>query len=340
VQTALLLLAVWAVWINTVGITNYFDRGARAVRLMLIAVMFMSLIMSATIPAAFEERGPAFAGSVVAILVGGTLTALVAVGRRHHLGRVFDRVLIWWLAIGVLWLAGAVASGTTRIWIWALAVASIYLTNWFGFPLPGRGRVQTTEFTISGGHFAERCQLFVIIALGESILIAGVEFADLPSSAANVAAFVVAFVVTLAMWWIYFDRGAEAGMDVISAASDPGRLGVTAYTYAHVPMIAGIIVSAAAAELAIDHPSEQVSAATAAVILGGPVLYLLGQAWFKWAVWQHVPSTRFVGLLALVALVPLAIVASALVLLTAVAIVLGALALRDTVASQATGGDT
>ncbi|MDX6666332.1 MAG: hypothetical protein QOG68_2538, partial [Solirubrobacteraceae bacterium] len=139
---------------------------------------------------------------------------------------------------------------------------------------------------------------------------------------------------------IYFDRGAEAGLDVISAASDPGRLGVTAYTYAHIPMVAGIIVSAAAAELAIEHPSEQVSAATAAVILGGPVLYLLGHAWFKWAVWQHVPPTRFAGLLALVALVPLAIVASALVLLAAVAIVLGALALRDTVAFQATGGDT
>jgi low temperature requirement protein LtrA len=105
-------------------------------------------------------------------------------------------------------------------------------------------------------------------------------------------------------------------------------------------MVAGIIVAAAAAELTIEHPREEVRTATAAVILGGPALYLLGNAWFKSAIWGHVPPTRFLALAALVALIPLALVASALVLLAAVAIVLGALAARDTAAFASSPGET
>ncbi len=72
-----------------------------------------------------------------------------------------------------------------------------------------------------------------MLALGESILIAGSTFGDLPTSAGIVAAFSVACIGSVASWWIYFDRGAEARIDVISAASDPGRLGLSAYTYLH-----------------------------------------------------------------------------------------------------------
>lgn len=200
---------------------------------------------------------------------------------------------------------------------------------WLGFPTPGLGRSRTTDYTIAGEHMAERCRLFVILALGESILVTGTNFGELPRSAQIVAAFVVAFIGSATLWWIYFDRGAEAARRVISAARDPGRLGVSAYTYFHIPMVAGIIAAAGADELTIAHPTDEPTVATTALTLGGPALYLVGNALFKWALWDRLPRSRLVAICALAALVPLAVVSSALVLLVAATLVLVAVALWD-----------
>jgi low temperature requirement protein LtrA len=159
--------------------------------------------------------------------------------------------------------------------------------------------------------------------------VTGTNFGELPRSAQIVAAFAVAFVGSVMLWWIYFDRAEEAGRRVISAASDPGRLGVLAYTYFHIPMVAGIIGAAGADELTIAHPTDEATVATTALILGGPALYLVGNALFKWALWDRLPRSRLVAICALAALVSLAVVSSTLVLLVAATLVVIAVALRD-----------
>jgi low temperature requirement protein LtrA len=160
--------------------------------------------------------------------------------------------------------------------------------------------------------------LFVILALGESILVTGTNFGELHRTSQTIAAFVVAFIGSAALWWIHFDRGAEAG-----------RLGVSAYTYFHIPMVAGIIAAAGADELTIAHPTNEATVATAALILGGPTLYLAGNALFKWALWDRLPRSRLVAICALAALVSLAVVSSTLVLLVAATLVVIAVALWD-----------
>jgi low temperature requirement protein LtrA len=160
--------------------------------------------------------------------------------------------------------------------------------------------------------------------LGESILVTGATFGGLRYSAGVVAAFVTAFVGSAAFWWIYFDRSAEAVGAVIASTPDPGRLGRSAYTYWHVPMVAGIIVSAVADELIIAHPGGQTPGATAIVALGGPALFLLGHALFKWSAFGHLPPARFVALGALAALAPLASAMPPLALAVAAALVLAA----------------
>src|ERR1700680_2005344 len=321
-QTVVLLLAVWEAWINTSWFTNYFDPDARRVRLLMAGLMLASLIMSASIPGAFGGLGLAFAAAYVVLNVGRTVFALVVLGRRHALSGVLLRGLVWWSVTGLLWLAGGLAGGNARLVIWIVAVIVEYGAVWLGFPVPGLGRSRTTDYTIAGEHMAERCQLFVILSLGEAILGSGGKFNGICGSVGTVAAFALAFIGSFTLWWVYFDRSAQAGRQVIATATDPGRLGISAYTYFHVPIVAGIITLAAANQLAIAHPDAQATVAVAVLVLGGAALYLLGNGLFMWALWDRVPRSRSVAILALGALVSLALVSSTLVLLGAATVVI------------------
>ena len=162
---------------------------------------------------------------------------------------------------------------------------------------------------------AQRCYLFITIALGESILVIGSQFGELPHHAGTVVALLLAFAGSAGFWWVYFDRSADAAIEVISRSSDPGRLGVIAYTYLHIPMVAGIIVAAAGYELAIAHPHRAVDGATGCLIVGGPALFLVGQMLFKRAVWGLTPSYYLVPTLAFAGLIPFALLTSLIELL-------------------------
>jgi low temperature requirement protein LtrA len=198
----------------------------------LVAVMLASLLMSVAIPEAFGERGLMFALAYVAIQVGRTAFTFIALrkslGGSHPLSRSFQRILTWLVGAGVLWIIGGLLGGEARYAVWLLALAVDYSGPGAGYYIPGLGRSRTGEWTIEGGHFTERCQLFVIIALGESILVTGTTFAQIEASTATVSAFVVAFLGSVALWWIYFARSAEAAREVMSSSEDPGQLGRSA----------------------------------------------------------------------------------------------------------------
>src|SRR5918992_4876774 len=320
-EALLLLSVVWSAWIYTTWVTNWFDPDRLPVRLMLVAVMLASLLMSVAIPDAFGERGLMFALAYVAIQVGRTAFVVIALnkslGRSDPLSRNFQRIFFWLLASGVLWIVGGLLEGEARYVLWGIALAVEYAGPVFGFYTPGLGRSTTEVWTVEGGHIAERCQLFVIIALGESILVTGTTFADLEVSPATLAAFVVAFVGSAAFWWLYFSRHAEAARETISSSEDPGRLARSAYTYFHLPIIAGIIVVAASDELTVAHPGEHGTLASVSLILGGTGLFLAGQAFFKWAIsgllpWS--PWSRVVAIAALAVLIPVGFAIPALAL--------------------------
>jgi low temperature requirement protein LtrA len=141
-----------------------------------------------------------------------------------------------------------------------------------GFPVPDLGRSRTIDDTIAGEHMAERCRLFVLLALGESILIIGKHVDAIWCAAAAITAFVTAFVGSVALWAAYFDWDAEAGRVAIKETGDPGRLGVSAFSYFHIPILAGSVMTAAADELTITHPTNAATLSSAAVIGGGPAL--------------------------------------------------------------------
>ena len=332
-ETLFLLLAVWWAWVYTAWFTNWFDPDRLPVRLVLVAVMLASLLMSVAIPEAFGERGLMFALAFVAIQVGRTAFAVLALyGASHPLSGTFWRILTWMVAAGVLWVAGGLVEGGARYVLWLLALAVDYAGPVMRYRTPGLGSSRTEEWTIEGTHFAERCQLFIIIALGESILVTGTTFGEIEASAVTVCAFVVAFLGSVAMWWIYFSRSAEAGSEIIAGSRDPGRLGRSAYTYFHLPMVAGIIAIAAADELTVAHPGATGKLASITLTLGGTALFVAGHALFKWAVFGVLPFSHAVAVAALLALIPVGFAIPTLALSGAAGLIVVGLAVWDTLA--------
>ncbi len=306
-QTVILLFAVWWAWIYTTWVTNWLDPETTEVRLLLFALMVVGLIMSAAIPQAFESRSLWFAGAYVAMQVGRGLYMMWALeGHQAANYRNFQRITAWFALSGTLWIAGAIAGGTTLYVLWITAAALELFAPVHGFWLPGLGSSKAGDWNIAGGHMAERCGLFIIIALGESILLTGATFADLAWTNTNLSGFAVCLTGSIAMWWIYFNVGAERASRLIAKSSNPGALGRLAYTYVHIIIVAGIIVSAASDELVLKHPADHVKAAYALTITGGPALFLLGCMLFKWTTAGWPPLSHMVGIGLLAALFALA----------------------------------
>lgn len=329
-RTLLLMLAVWWAWMYTAWSTNYLHPDHPVMRFTLVGIMLAGLVMSAALPHAFDDKAGWFVGAYLAIQVGRTLTVTLLT-RGEAVQLVFLRVLVWMGFSSVLWIAGLFSDGWTQVAFWAAALAVEYTAPWHGYRTPFIGRSQTSDWAIDGGHMAERCQLFVIIALGESVLVTGVTLMDQDFSAPAVAALIAAFLGSVALWWVYFDRTAEAAAEAIAASDDPGRIGRSAYTFIHLPMVAGIIVMAVGDELVIAHPGGHVTLSTALTVLGGPALFLVGHAMFKRVVFGYVPINRVVAVLALAVLGLVALFAPPIVVLSAATLVVWGVAAWDIV---------
>lgn len=280
-QTGMLFLGVWWMWMYTTWTTNWLNPASTPVRQLLFAMMLLGLVMSSSLPRAFGDKGLLFASAYVAQHLLRTLYVVHAFGPNTPRGMNFIRILIWLSVSGVCWIAGGLADPHARMLWWAAAIGIEYMGPISFFRVPGLGKSSTTEWDVDPHHMAERCGLFVIIALGESLLVTGATFAGLPLNRPQVLAFLAAFVGAVAMWWIYFDTGSERAAHHFEHAADRGRVARNAYTYLHIPIVAGIILCAVADELVLVHP-DHASDAGILVILGGPFVYLLGNMLFKW----------------------------------------------------------
>ena len=299
-QTTLLLLSVWWVWVYTSWVTNWLNPELAPVRVLLFLLMLGGLVLSTSIPKAFESRGLWFALAYAGMQVGRTLFWLLSTPATRILARTNAlRILVWLSVSAAFWIAGGLAEGHQRLMLWAVALGIEYVSPAVRFWIPKYGASSVTDWYVDGGHMAERCAGFIIIALGESIVVTGATFADLAWTSATVTAFLSAFIGALAMWWIYFHKGAEAGSELISKSSESGRLARLAYTYLHLPIVAGIILSAVADELVLTHPADHSDLKTVLSAIGGPLLFLTGTILFKQAIRGWLQLSHGVGIVAL-----------------------------------------
>jgi low temperature requirement protein LtrA len=299
-QTTFLLLSVWWVWVYTCWITNWLNPELTPIRILLFLLMLGGLVLSTSIPKAFDTRGLWFALAYAAMQVGRTAFWLASTPPARTAARMNAvRILVWLSFSAVFWLAGGLVQGHARLVLWALALAIEYISPAVRFWIPKYGASAVADWYVEGGHMAERCAGFIIIALGESIVVPGATFADLSWTAEVVSAFLSAFVGSLAMWWIYFHKGAEAGSELISNSSESGRLARLAYTYLHLPIVAGIILSAVADDVVLQHPSGHSDSRTILSAVGGPLLFLVGTILFKHAIRGWLQLSHGVGIIVL-----------------------------------------
>jgi low temperature requirement protein LtrA len=302
-EAGLMTLAVWWVWIFTAWVTNWLDPDKMPVRGMLVVLMLLGLVLSASIPEAFGDKGLLFACAYVAMQVGRSLFMAYAVKQASSLHyRNFIRICIWLIVSGVFWIAGGLLEHEARLVAWLIAIAIEYAGPASGFFVPGLGKSTAADWDVSGAHMAERCALFIIICLGEAILVSGRTFSELPFSTLTAVVFATGFVGTVTMWWLYFRFGHERAAHRIEHDETPGSIARQAFTYAHIPILAGIIVHAVAVEFMFSHPHETGDIGVVAAVLGGSGLFLAGNLWFKGATSGKPPLSHFAGLVLLILL--------------------------------------
>jgi low temperature requirement protein LtrA len=301
-QAIIVLLAVYWSWNYTTWTTNELDTETIPVRLLLLGLMLISLLMSVAIPQAFEEHALLFAGSYVAIQVGRHffLTFVAAESGTVERERA-GRILTWFVVVGVLWIAGVLVEGPGRYVLWMVALALDYCAPLVTYWVPGRRRLPPETWNVGTGHFAERFGLFIILALGESIVVTGATTSELELDAARILAFAMAFLASAAIWWLYFTSVAALGEHYLEISGSRTTLARDAYTYLHVVFVAGIILSAVGDELVIAHPTEVLPPYEVAAVAAGPAVYLLAHTLFRYRLTGSMGTAKPLGTLACVA---------------------------------------
>lgn len=336
-QTALMLLALWLTWVRAALVTSAFDPRKPAIRLVTVLAIFGSMVMAVTLPFAFGDRGVVFAVTYVAIQVGKCVVLLL--GRYDHARHTPARTLCWAAVSAVPWIAGALLfpQSPARGALWALALALDYAGLALGWPVPGLGRTRIDDWKLAGEHIAERFQQFIVIALGETILLTGVTFAE-EFTPDRVAPSVVSFAGTMLMWRIYFHRAGGVLPAAIEAIPSPARLGRSAF-HTHLIIVVGILATGVGHALVIHHPVRHEDPLWLAVILGGPALFLAGRSGLEYEVFARVSASRLVGLLALATLAPVTVHLPPLVATSGAVTVLAGVAAWDTLREQRAPGE-
>jgi low temperature requirement protein LtrA len=343
VRAMLVLALLWWSWVGYAWLANVVQAEEGLGRFAMFAAMAAMFVVAVAVPEAFDDdRRGGLDGPVVVAL------AYLAVRLLH--------LAIFWLAarddgdrglrgqllrfapsvVGstAVLLVASQLEGVPQTLTWVAALVVDYVGTILGGASGWRLR--------SASHFAERHGLIVIVALGESIVAIGVGVADVPISWPIVVASVLGLTVAGALWWAYFDVVAIAAERVLRRAEgeERARLARDAYSYLHLPLVAGIALLALGIEQVlehvaastVDHLSDPLRFLALVALYGGAALFLLAHAAFKWRTWHQLTVRRLLVAAALLAGIPLGAALPALAALGLLAVVLSALIASEVVA--------
>ena len=125
----------------------------------------------------------------------------------------------------------------------------------------------------------ERCRLFLLIALGETVFTTGTAIAEASRTLMTLVTGTFALVGTVALWGLSFGRSHRLILQHLEETSNPIRTSRYAVNVLMV-MVTGLIALAVANEMVIVHPQEPASLVLSLLLAGGPILFLAAQGWY------------------------------------------------------------
>ncbi|MGI5519830.1 low temperature requirement protein A [Micromonospora sp. CA-259024] len=298
-KTLLLLLALWALWQGTAWTTSRYDPYRAPLQIVVMTALVCSLVMGVAIPRAFSQTGLMFAVAYVVAQVSRPVILSIALGP-HPYRRLKIRMAVVYATSGVFWIGGSMLPTNAQVMSWTLALAIEYVAGRCGWPVPGLGRSTISKWDIAGEHLAERYQQFFLVALGETILVAGFAYSRGPYEAGHAGAFALALATTILLWRIYFQRAGQILGEAVAQARHPANIGRSAAD-THLVMVIGLAATAVGYELIMEHPLDRIPGSWLAMVLGGPALYLAGRARFEYEVFGRVSPSRWIAILVLAA---------------------------------------
>ena len=326
-QAFLILGYLWWGWASYGWLANQTHVDEGIMRIGMAIAMVAMFVVALVIPEAYDDlEGGLFGPTVFVVayvvirVVHLTLYFIAAqddAALRRQVLRTGGALMIG----AALLVTGALIGGEAQIWIWAVAIATDMLLTY----LTSRGGNWRLQ---SAAHWAERYGLIIILALGESIVSIGVGAAHEAISVPLLIGSVLAITLTISLWWLYFDVTAIAAEHKLAEQKGEARVAMatTAYTYVHLLLVTGIVISALGVETVISHVDDgHLDLFGASALFGGTSLYLAGHALFwkrvggTWKVWRLAGGTALLALLPVGAMVhPL--VALGIVVAVAVAV--------------------
>jgi len=333
VQGLVLLTLLWLTWSGYTWLGNQAQADEGVLRAGMVVAMAAMFVVALTIPEAWHDAPGGLNGPLV--LVGAYLLVrcvhltLYGVAAAGDSGLRRQLAISWvpLLAGAALLVAGALVGGWTQTLLFAAALLvegiGIYLTS-----RHGNWRLH------SPAHWTERHGLFIILAIGESVVAIGVGAAEQPISTPLLVAAILGVAAAVCLWWLYFDvasLGAEHRF-VEARGQARVRLAIDAYSYGHFPLVAGIVLAALGVEGVLAHAGERepLGAFYALALFGGVAVYLAGQLLFKRRMHNLLSLPRLVAAGVLLAALPAAVVLPPLVGLAGLVVILAALIVVET----------
>jgi low temperature requirement protein LtrA len=275
-RSMLVLALIWWAWSAFVWATNAQDPDALLFRGVLFLSTALIFVTGLALPHAFGDDGTIFAVAYAGVRFLH-LGLYVDASRRGNASMAAITGFAVTVTIGMaLLVAGSFADGDWRVALWAAAAAIDYA----GPAWLTRERLRGLQ-QVAVAHFAERYSLFIIICLGESIVAIGVGASGRELDAELIAAATLALLITIGLWWTYFDRFAATAEERLRSHDDPVLAAADGYSYLHLVLVAGIIVFAVGAKEAIAHVDDPLSTGARLALCGGVAMYLAGHAAFR-----------------------------------------------------------
>ena len=325
-ETMVMLLAIFAVWMSTSWSATMVSANESRTQWLILAVMLLGLFMNASVTKAFTVSGWAFVIPFLLIQLGRAIWMIVnsadVVFRDHYF-----RMFLWLISTAPLWIVGAAMGPESRLLWWVLAAVIDTIGRWLAHPIPGR-HLNSENIPFDAGHMLERCRLFLLIALGETVFTTGTAIATAPAGLMTLITGTLALAGTVAVWALAFGRAGHLSLQHAEETRDPVLASRHAVNVL-MPMVAGLIAIAVANEIIIAHPQQHTSLALSLLLAGGPILFLAAQLWYYLVILHIRSNIHLFGstVLLLVGLVTLALPSYAALII--VGLTLSVLAILD-----------